>query len=334
MNKKKFWILIGFGFMFSLGSVFATPDIMEVMFGPAKAHEWIVDLGADKEAVGKEVFLSSVQPGFTENLGIGCFVNNQHISSSELKTKMASAKYTETATQTQKIFCEKILWGEYGKSLFEAPTQAPLIVRITKFLLRLTIVLSVTMILYNGVFWIVESSKGSEVKDAKNNLIYIFVGILLSLSSVALINLVSSLGMSSLNPNKVLDPLTQDCSFLQTKEDQWILNKCWQITFDQSCGEAKTHHNLYIQNNCVSTLSDIQLELKRNEWNNKNCNLVTLSLQCANLIPYRNQYVDKIYCPSLAIKVQERKNQKCSIFKPWCEQLNIDNDNFYNYWCK
>lgn len=187
--------------MFSLGRVFATPDIMEVMFGPAKAHEWIVDLGATKDSVGKEVFLSSIQPGFTENLGIGCFVNNQHISKNDLETQIANLKYTGT----EKDFCEKILWGEYGKDLLEAPTQAPLIVRITKFLLRLTIVLSVTMVLYNGVLWIIESSKWSEVKDAKNNLIYIFVGILLSLSSVALINLVSSLGISSLDPASVIN---------------------------------------------------------------------------------------------------------------------------------
>lgn len=200
MNKKIFWILIGFGFMFSLGSVFATPDIMEVMFGPAKAHEWIVDLGADKEAVGKEVFMSSTQPGFTENLGIGCFINNQHVSDKELQTEKDNVKYTGTLSD----LCA-LKGGDYNKSMLSAPTQAPLIVRITKFLLRLTIVLSVTMVLYNGVLWIVESSKWSEVKDAKNNLIYIFVGILLALSSVALINLVSSLGISSLDPASVVN---------------------------------------------------------------------------------------------------------------------------------
>lgn len=201
MNKKIFWILIGFGFAFSLGSVFAAPDIMEVMFGPAKAHEWIVDLGADKEAVGNEVFKSSTQVWLTENLWAWCFVNNQSISQKDIQTQIINTKYT----WSEKDFCEKILWGNNNKSVISTSTQAPLIVRITKFLLRLTIVLSVTMVLYNGVLWIVESSKGSEVKDAKNNLIYIFVGILLSLSSVALINLISSLGISSLDPSKVVN---------------------------------------------------------------------------------------------------------------------------------
>ena len=94
--------------------------------------------------------------------------------------------------------------GTIGKLDITTQQQAPLLVRITKFLLRMTIVLSITMILYNGVLWIVESSSGNDVKDAKNNLIYIFVGILLALSSVALINLISSLGISSLDPNSVV----------------------------------------------------------------------------------------------------------------------------------
>ena len=72
----------------------------------------------------------------------------------------------------------------------------------------MTIVLSVTMIIYNGILWIIESSKWWEVKDAKNNITYIFVWILLSLSSVILINLISSLWVSSLDPNKVIQTPT------------------------------------------------------------------------------------------------------------------------------
>jgi len=44
-------------------------------------------------------------------------------------------------------------------SALSSEKQAPLIVRITKFLLRMTIVLSITMILYNGILWVIESAK-------------------------------------------------------------------------------------------------------------------------------------------------------------------------------
>lgn len=150
MKKHIVWLLISIGLLCSVGVGFAAQDVMEVMFAPAKAHENIVDLWADKQAVGDEVFRSSIQ-----------------------------------------------IWST-------TTTQAPLLVRITKFLLRMVVVLSVTMVLYNGVLWIVESAKGGDVKDAKNNLIYIFVGILLALLSVTLINLVSSFWISSLNPSSVL----------------------------------------------------------------------------------------------------------------------------------
>ncbi|MEI7563643.1 MAG: hypothetical protein WCJ39_08690 [bacterium] len=45
-----------------------------------------------------------------------------------------------------------------------------MIVRIAKRLLRITIVLSITMIIYNGIMYIVESAKGGEVKNATKNI--------------------------------------------------------------------------------------------------------------------------------------------------------------------
>lgn len=59
-------------------------------------------------------------------------------------------------------------------------------------------VLAVTMVLFNGIMWIIESAKGGEVKDAKKNIILIVVGILIALISLGIINLVSSLTVSSL----------------------------------------------------------------------------------------------------------------------------------------
>ena len=74
-----------------------------------------------------------------------------------------------------------------------------LIISITKFLLRMTMVLAVTMIIYNGVMYIIKASKWENPKDILNNILYIGVGILLALFSVIIIRLVSSIGTSSLN---------------------------------------------------------------------------------------------------------------------------------------
>lgn len=229
MKKYIIWFLITFGLLFSLGGVFAAGDIMEIMFGPAKAQEKIIDLGASKEAVGNEVFRSSTQVWLTKK---GCFIGE------EQKTNFSSEE-----------IC-KANWGTWYKTNLKIEEQAPLLVRVTKFILRITIVLSITMILFNGVLWIVESSKWWEVKDAKNNLIYIFVGLILALSSVALVNLVSSLWMSSLDPNNLAENINTnpDCYVLQTKEDEWNKNNCLAWWFWE-CKKLKPYHDLF-KNTC------------------------------------------------------------------------------------
>lgn len=197
LYKKIFWISLLFGLFTLVGNTFAAKDIMEVMFEPAKTHEKIIDLGTTKTAVGNEVFRESTQLGFDVNFSNICTVNWQRISEWVLSDQAKSNWYNGNNSD----YCEQVLWGDYEKHLISwtSQTQAPLIVRITKLLLRLTVVLAITMVLYNGIKWIVESAKWGDVKEAKENLIYIIGGILLALSSVALINLISSVSISSLN---------------------------------------------------------------------------------------------------------------------------------------
>lgn len=89
--------------------------------------------------------------------------------------------------------------------------RSPLIVRIAKLLLRLTIVLAVTMVLYNGVLYIIQSSKWEAPKDPQKNLLNIWIWILLALSSLWIINLVNSITVSSLKTSEDLWWLTVWC---------------------------------------------------------------------------------------------------------------------------
>lgn len=196
-KKYIIWLFLFIISLVSINSSFAVRDIMDVMFQPAKWYEKIVDLWSTKNAVGNEVFKESTQFGVEDNFGQWCFVDNQYIPSETLENQIEESWY-QWSTRS---FCQDVLWWDMDISAFTSEKQAPLIVRITKFLLRITIVLSITMILYNGILRVVESAKGGDVKDAKNNIIYIVWGILLALSSVALINLISSLTLSSLNPD-------------------------------------------------------------------------------------------------------------------------------------
>ncbi len=89
--------------------------------------------------------------------------------------------------------------------------RSPLIVRIAKLLLRITIVLAVTMVLYNWVLYIVQASKWETPKDPQKNLINIWIWILLSLASLWIINLINSITISSLKTSEDLWWLTIWC---------------------------------------------------------------------------------------------------------------------------
>lgn len=196
-RKIIIWLFLFGVLLINISSTFAVRDIMDVMFQPAKWYEKVIDLWSTKNAVGNEVFKESTQLWFNENFGDGCFVNGQLINSDEIEKQIDESWYQWDS----KSFCQDILWGDMDISAFDSEKQAPLIVRITKFLLRMTIVLAITMVLYNGILWIIESAKWGDVKDAKDNILYIVGGILLALSSVAIINLISSVTLSSLNPD-------------------------------------------------------------------------------------------------------------------------------------
>jgi len=70
----------------------------------------------------------------------------------------------------------------------EKKRRPSLLVQFSKFLLRLTIILSITMV----------TSKGENPKEIYSNILYIVFGILLGLSSVIIIRLVSSIWQTTL----------------------------------------------------------------------------------------------------------------------------------------
>lgn len=195
----------------------AQPDLLEQAFEKAFMYETIVDLWAGKNAVGNEILRESI--GVQEDLGFGCFVDGQKINGQELKKIICEGKYNgfwdiknwdvfsndcikpdgtkiSISNDEKSPFCQNVLWGDWKVEVFV--TEAPLIVRIAKFLLRITMVLAVTMVIFNGIMWIIESSKWAEVKDAKKNITLIIVWILIALMSLGIINLISSITISSL----------------------------------------------------------------------------------------------------------------------------------------
>ena len=79
-------------------------------------------------------------------------------------------------------------------------TQDPLIVRVVKFILKMTVVLSVTMVIFYSVKFLIEVFKWSDLKsvNAKKDLINLIIWLLIALFSITIIELVISIPKSSL----------------------------------------------------------------------------------------------------------------------------------------
>lgn len=82
-------------------------------------------------------------------------------------------------------------WTEvnFGDGVRDATS---VIVKLTRLLLSLVVVIAVTMILYNWMSYIIQTWQWKEGKDLVSNIIYIVVGILIALFSVTIITIIQS----------------------------------------------------------------------------------------------------------------------------------------------
>lgn len=95
----------------------------------------------------------------------------------------------------------------------EVSQKPSVIIAVTRFLLMLTIVISVTMIILNGIQYIIKSGNGEDPSKSRENLMYVIVGIILALFSVVIVNLLRSVGESTLKEISLSSP-TDKTSFL------------------------------------------------------------------------------------------------------------------------
>ena len=83
-------------------------------------------------------------------------------------------------------------WAEV--SLWEGIRDTTtVIVKVTRLILSLVVAISVTMILYNWMSYIIQTWQWKEWKNLVSNVIYIVVGILICLFSVTIITIIQSI---------------------------------------------------------------------------------------------------------------------------------------------
>ena len=72
------------------------------------------------------------------------------------------------------------------------------VVSLTMFIVRFTLLIDITMIIYNWIMFVIKSTKWEAPKDVLKNIIYIVVWVILALASVVIIRLATSLGTTAL----------------------------------------------------------------------------------------------------------------------------------------
>ncbi|HOQ78807.1 MAG TPA: hypothetical protein PLW94_01100 [Candidatus Absconditabacterales bacterium] len=168
---------------------------MEQVFNPAMSHDYIINIGKNKKTVGDTILREKtvIEVGGAP-FQPACFINN--------------VKQEGLNEQT----CIQ-MGGQRKTEIINVHSKAPLIVRITKFLLRMTIVLSISMIIFNSVKYMIEVLGGKDRKSAesKKNLIYVVSGIMLALLSVSVINLIISIPKSSIKTSDDLSAFEIGC---------------------------------------------------------------------------------------------------------------------------
>ena len=84
---------------------------------------------------------------------------------------------------------------------FSVEKKSSLLVHITRSLLMVTIVISVTMIIICGIRRIIKSGSGADPTEVKGDIIKVIIGILLALFSGVLVTLFRSVGTTTIDPD-------------------------------------------------------------------------------------------------------------------------------------
>ncbi len=218
-HRKHIFIYI-LTLVFSIGSVFLlsetfAQDLMEQAFSTARSYDTIVDLWNTKDAVWNEVLRESVTVWVNNNnMWQWCFINWQHTPVNE----------TQCAEQ----------WWDWNIQAMNVWSKAPLLVRITKFLLRMTIVLSVTMIIFTSVKYLIEVLSGKDWKSAaaKKDIMRVAGGVIIALMSVGIINLIVSIPKSSIKTSDDLNDFEFWCQIDATIVDgnnfvKWVCDNVY-----------------------------------------------------------------------------------------------------------
>ena len=145
-----------------------------------------------------------------------------------LEQIMDSAEYYQTTIHTpstaqwvwKEVFEE---WTRIDVLTLSSKPVPSMVVKVIRLLLSLVVALSVTMILYNWMIYIIQTWQWKEGKNLVKNVVYIVIWIVLSLFSITIITVLQSVS-KSLDQETHRDwDRNDDKQVIYTDERRWLL---------------------------------------------------------------------------------------------------------------
>ena len=166
---------------------YAEDDLLWQLMEPSYYSQTTINMGKNSTTVWHEIFEWGYNIGIKVKKQVE-YKNGVPVCKTDDETCPLECA-VETSDNKKK--CKNI--RKYKWVEFDADREVPIIVKVTKLLLILVVALSVTMILYNGMMYIIKTWQWQEWKGLIKNIILILVGILISLFSVVIIRLIKSI---------------------------------------------------------------------------------------------------------------------------------------------
>ena len=157
--KKILFTLLAFVFCIP-STAWLQNDILDTAFQPSKNLDQVINIGNNKNAVGNEIFRGSV---------------------------------TDVKVSLNDLTQDWIALDD-----FKVKQKPPLLVRLTQTLLRLTIALSIPVLIRIGIKVIKSWLSGGDMKSAIKEVSWVLIWLMLALSSVGIIYLIQSIATQSL----------------------------------------------------------------------------------------------------------------------------------------
>ena len=231
-NNIKIWLLalliVPF-FLWCFCSANPT-DLLWQLVEPAYYEETIIWLWTSKETVWKNVFK------WSNELDVGISLERRIVKDDEGKP-MCKWNCPELClsdedglSRSDRILCRRYWTFESVEVSLEAwvQKQPSLIVKVTRMLLILTITLSVTMILYNGMMYIIKTWQWKEGKDVLKNVAYIVIWILIALFSVIIVRIMQSIPSTIADTDELPQSRYDQDKAAISQNDKWV---AWRVTF-------------------------------------------------------------------------------------------------------